>query len=82
VARSSPVFVWIRRTGSGGNTAYDGSKFWRDGIVCVSLNYRLDALGRLYVGEDGAGNLALLDQIAALAWVRENIATFGAILTR
>lgn len=76
-----PVLVWIHGggflMGSGADQIYDGAKFARDDVVCVTLNYRLDALGLLYVGSEGAGNFALLDQIAALTWVRENIAAFG-----
>jgi para-nitrobenzyl esterase len=45
-------------------------------VVCVSINYRLGAEGFLYLG-DGIANLGLLDQIAALQWVRRNIAAFG-----
>src|SRR5205814_9220088 len=55
---------------------YDGSHFARDGIVCVTINYRVGVDGFLYLGE-GNANLGLLDQIAALAWVQENIAAFG-----
>jgi para-nitrobenzyl esterase len=73
-----PVMVWIPggmfEAGSG--ASYDGSRFGRDGVVCVTINYRLGAEGFLYLG-DGAANLGLLDQIAALAWVRDNIAAFG-----
>ncbi len=54
----------------------------RDGIVFVSINYRLHALGFLYLdelfeGARGTGNLGILDQVAALEWVRDNIAAFG-----
>jgi carboxylesterase type B len=45
-------------------------------LVCVTINYRLGADGFLYLG-DGIANLGLLDQIAALTWVQENIAAFG-----
>lgn len=73
-----PVLVWIPggmfEAGSG--ASYDGSRFARDGIVCVTLNYRVGAEGFLYL-EDGYANLGLLDQIAALGWVRDNIASFG-----
>lgn len=73
-----PVMVWIPggmfEAGSG--ATYDGSRFARDGVVCVTINYRVGAEGFLYL-PDGAANLGLLDQIAALAWVRENIAAFG-----
>ena len=73
-----PVMVWIPggmfEAGSG--ATYDGSRFARDGTVCVTINYRVGAEGFLYLG-DGTANLGLLDQIAALEWVRENIAAFG-----
>jgi para-nitrobenzyl esterase len=73
-----PVMVWIPggmfEAGSG--ASYDGSRFARDGIVCVTINWRVGAEGFLYLG-DGDVNLGLLDQVAALEWVRENIAAFG-----
>jgi para-nitrobenzyl esterase len=83
-----PVMVWIH---GGGFTAGSGSIPWYDGrrlagsgdVVVVSLNYRLGALGFCHVdsllGEDyaGSGNLGLLDQVAALGWVAENIERFG-----
>ncbi len=62
--------------GTAATAWYDGSRFARDGIVCVTINYRVGAEGFLYLGE-GNANRALLDQIAALQWVRENIAAFG-----
>jgi para-nitrobenzyl esterase len=75
-----PVMVWIPgsafEVGTGATAYYDGSHFARDGIVCVTLNYRLGAEGFLYLG-DGIANLGLLDQVAALKWVQENIAAFG-----
>jgi len=55
---------------------YDGTRFARDGVVCVTFNYRLGADGFLFL-EDGIANLGLLDQIAALTWIQENIAAFG-----
>jgi para-nitrobenzyl esterase len=70
--------VWIPggmfEVGSG--ASYNGSRFARDGIVCVTINYRVGAEGFLYLG-DGNANRGLLDQVAALEWVRENIAAFG-----
>ena len=73
-----PVMVWIPggmfEAGSG--ASYDGSRFARDGIVCVTINYRVGAEGFLYLG-DGDADLGLLDQVAALEWVRENIAAFS-----
>ena len=75
-----PVLVWIHGgafvNGSGAISVYDGSKFARDGVVCVTLNYRLGVEGFGLI--DGApANRGLLDQIAALRWVRSNIAAFG-----
>jgi carboxylesterase type B len=60
----------------GTGAVYDGSQFARDGIVCVTINYRVGAEGFLDLG-DGDANRGLLDQVAALEWVRENIAAFG-----
>jgi len=57
---------------------YDGSGFAHDGVVCVTINYRVGADGFLYFA-GGTANCALLDQLAALEWVRDNIAAFGAI---
>ncbi|CUW25391.1 carboxylesterase/lipase family protein [Streptomyces reticuli] len=75
-----PVMVWIHggafRNGSGSLPSYDGARLAADGVVCVTLNYRLGAEGFLLL-PDGTSNLGLLDQIAALKWVRENIAGFG-----
>jgi carboxylesterase 2/para-nitrobenzyl esterase len=62
--------------GTGASPWYDGSRFARDSIVCVTINYRVGAEGFLYLG-DGIANLGLLDQVAALEWVQENIAAFG-----
>jgi para-nitrobenzyl esterase len=73
-----PVMVWIQ----GGmfelssTSAYDGSRFARDGVVCVVINWRPGAEGLLYL-DDGIANVGLLDQVAALEWVRENISAFG-----
>jgi para-nitrobenzyl esterase len=75
-----PVMVWIHggafMRGSGAVANYDGGRFARDGVVCVTINYRLGADGFLYLG-DGIANRGLLDQIAALEWVQENIQAFG-----
>ena len=75
-----PVLVWIHggsfMNGSGSVGAYDGAAFARDGVVCVTINYRLAAEGFLFLG-DGIANLGLLDQLAALRWVQENIGAFG-----
>ena len=87
-ARGAPVVVWIHggslRIGAGSLPSYDGATFARRGIVFVSLNYRLGALGWMAhpalssESPDGiSGNYGLMDQIAALAWVRANAAAFG-----
>ncbi|MEU8137682.1 carboxylesterase/lipase family protein [Streptodolium elevatio] len=77
---AAPVMVWIHggafRNGSGSAPVYDGSAFARDGVVCVTFNYRLGVEG--FAELPGAPrNRGLLDQIAALTWVRDNIAAFG-----
>ncbi|MEU2656852.1 carboxylesterase family protein [Streptomyces sp. NPDC007325] len=75
-----PVMVWIHGGslihGSNAVPVYDGSAFARDGVVLVSVNYRLGVEG-FGVFPDAPANLGLRDQIAALAWVRDNIAAFG-----
>jgi para-nitrobenzyl esterase len=79
-ASSLPVLVWIHggsfMNGSGSVAAYDGSAFARDGVICVTINYRLAADGFLFL-DDGVANVGLLDQLAALRWVQANIAAFG-----
>jgi para-nitrobenzyl esterase len=79
-AAGLPVLVWIHggsfMNGSSSVGEYDGAAFARDGVVCVSINYRLAAEGFLFL-DDGIVNLGLLDQLAALRWVQRNIAAFG-----
>lgn len=83
-----PVMVWIHGGGftNGGTSpvTYDGAQFARDGVILVSMNYRLGRFG--FFGfpaltashPDGLlGNYGYLDQIAALKWVKRNIAAFG-----
>jgi para-nitrobenzyl esterase len=82
-----PVLVWIHgggfRTGQAAIPWYNGASFAARGdIVTVSINYRLGALGFANLsrlGEDAtdSGLSGILDQIAALEWVRDNIAAFG-----
>lgn len=83
-----PVMVWIHggglTTGSAHEPGYMGDQFAKRGVVLVSINYRLGALGFLAhpilsaESEHGvSGNYGLLDQVAALKWVQKNIATFG-----
>jgi len=77
---SAPVLVWIHGGAfSNGNSAvpmYDGHSFARDGMVLVSINYRLGVDGFALL-PDAPPNRGLLDQVAALEWVRDNIAAFG-----
>ncbi len=83
-----PVMVWIHGgafvTGSGSTPWYDGTSFAQAGdVVVVTINYRLGALGFLHLDEiggeafAGSGNVGILDQVAALEWVRDNIEAFG-----
>jgi para-nitrobenzyl esterase len=87
-ARRRPVMVWLHgggyTTGSGGFVIYDGTELARKhDVVAISLNHRLSALGYLYLAGIGgeryadSSNLGNLDIIAALEWVRDNIAEFG-----
>lgn len=73
-----PVMLWIQggMFEIGATAAYDGTHFARDGVVCVVINWRVGADGFLCL-DDGTANLGLLDQIAALTWVRDHIASFG-----
>ena len=77
-----PVLVWLHGgayvSGGGALDWYSGARLAREGdIVVVGVNYRLGALGWLHHRDFCAGNLGLLDQHAALEWVRDNIAAFG-----
>lgn len=84
-----PVMVWIHGggyvNGSGTAALYDGTNLAKRGVVVVTLNYRLGRLGLFdhpalaegrQAGEP-AGNYGVMDMIAALEWVRDNIAAFG-----
>ncbi|MEU7347067.1 carboxylesterase family protein [Streptomyces bacillaris] len=79
-AAGLPVLVWIHGGsllhGSSAVPVYDGWAFARDGVVLVSVNYRLGIEG-FGLFPDAPANRGLLDQLAALEWVRENIAAFG-----
>jgi para-nitrobenzyl esterase len=86
--RRRPVMVWIHGgafvLGAGSTGLYTGARLATEGdVVVVTLNYRLGALGFLNLralrpgDEDAFANLGLLDQIAALAWVRDHIQGFG-----
>ncbi|HYM49840.1 MAG TPA: carboxylesterase family protein [Candidatus Limnocylindrales bacterium] len=75
-----PVMVWIPggafARGSGALPVYDGARFAQDGVICVTINYRLGCDGFLWFSP-GTPNRGLLDQVAALEWVQQNIAAFG-----
>ncbi|MCF8563458.1 carboxylesterase/lipase family protein [Alicyclobacillus tolerans] len=82
-----PVLVWLHGggliTGSGADPYSMGDGFAEDGVVFVSVNYRLGSLGFLYLGDmlgpeyQTSGNCGVLDVTAALKFVRDNIANFG-----
>ncbi len=83
-----PVMVWIHggalTRGSGATRTYDGTNLAKKGVVLVTINYRLGPLGYLAHPEltaesanGSSGNYGVLDQIAALKWVQQNIAAFG-----
>ncbi len=82
-----PVMVWIHGgawvIGSGSERTYDASHLVRRGdVVVVTINYRLGPFGFLRTRElaggfDATGNAGMLDQVAALEWVRDEIAAFG-----
>ena len=85
---TKPVMVWIHgggyTRGSGGVPIYDGTNLARTGnVVVVSVNHRLNIFGYAHVAQDAdarfatAGNVGQLDLVAALHWVRDNIAEFG-----
>jgi len=86
--KKRPVMFWIHgggfMSGSGSSDLYDGSILAKKGdVVVVTINYRLAPLGLLYfknITKDSEGfqnNLAIKDQIMALTWVKDNIASFG-----
>ena len=83
-----PVFVWIYgggfSGGSGSSPEFDGEDLARKGLVVVTFNYRLGALGFLATpelskesGHRASGNYGLLDDVALLKWVQKNIGAFG-----
>jgi para-nitrobenzyl esterase len=87
-ANPRPVLVWIHGggfwAGFGGEERHNGARLAQKGAVVVTLNYRLGAFGFLAhpalaaeSSRHAAGNYGLLDQIAALEWVKRNIARFG-----
>jgi len=87
-AHNAPVFFWIHGgalvTGSGRDALYNGKRLAEQGVVVVSINYRLGVFGYLAHPELSresplgiSGNYGLLDQIEALHWVKRNIKAFG-----
>lgn len=86
--KKRPVMVWLHGGGysvsSGASPVFDGTRLAQRGdVVLVTLNHRLNLFGYLYLAESGraefadSGNSGQLDIIAALRWVRHNIAAFG-----
>ena len=83
-----PVMLWIHGggnfAGSGSEAVFDGESLAKRGVVLVTANYRLGAFGFLAHPEltaesshHASGNYGLMDQVAAMKWVRDNIARFG-----
>jgi para-nitrobenzyl esterase len=83
-----PVYVWIYgggfSGGTGSSTEFDGEALAKKGLVVVTFNYRLGALGFLATpelsnesGHNASGNFGLLDDVALLQWVHKNIDAFG-----
>jgi len=83
-----PVMVWIHpggyNTGSGATPGYDGEALAKKGVVLITINYRLGMFGFFSHPEltkesphHASGNYAFMDQVAALEWVKRNIAAFG-----
>jgi para-nitrobenzyl esterase len=87
-ARKRPVMVWLHgggfTSGNGSYTMYDGANMARKhDVVTVTVNHRLNSFGFLYLADVGgakyanASNVGIMDVVAALEWVRDNIANFG-----
>ena len=83
-----PVMVWIHgggfNAGASDEPRHDGTPLARKGVVVVTINYRLGVFGFLAhpeltaeSGRGASGNYGLMDQLAALQWVHENVAAFG-----
>ena len=83
-----PVFVWIYgggfTVGSGSDPTFDGEALAKKGVIVVTFNYRLGVFGFLATpelsregGHNASGNFTLLDDVAMLQWVHQNIAAFG-----
>ena len=84
-ARNAPIFFWIHGGAlTTGSSQYDGKRLAEQGVIVVSINYRLGVFGWLAHPELSkesplgvSGNYGLMDQIEALKWVRQNISAFG-----
>jgi para-nitrobenzyl esterase len=86
-AKKRPVMVWLHGGANtlGSGIIYDMKPFARDGVLVVSINYRLGAFGffahpaltKAAPAAEALGNYGLMDQLAGLAWVKRNIAAFG-----
>jgi para-nitrobenzyl esterase len=79
-----PVMVFIHDggfvTGTANDPLFDGARLAQAGLIVVTVNYRLGALGSLThpaLSDSGSGNFGLMDQITALRWVHDNMAAFG-----
>ena len=83
-----PVMVWVYgggfNSGSTSEARQDGANLTKNGVIVVSMNYRLGIFGffahpalAAESGRDASGNYGLLDQVAALTWVQQNISAFG-----
>jgi para-nitrobenzyl esterase len=82
-----PVMVWLHgggyRSGSGSYSIYEGRELARKhDVVAITVNHRLNAFGFMYLSHFGgkwasASNVGMLDIVAALEWIRDNIAVFG-----
>ena len=87
-ADALPVLIYFNggglMAGSGSEPRYDGSSISKEGVICVTANYREGVFG-FFAHPDltasseykGSGNYGFLDQVAAIKWVKENISTFG-----
>jgi para-nitrobenzyl esterase len=86
-AKNSPVMVWIHGGSNlnGSGSVYNGAAFAKSGVVMVTINYRLGALGffahpeisKAAAKDEPLANYGLMDQSAALQWVQKNIGAFG-----
>ena len=88
INKELPVMVWIHgggfTGGSGSDPGVSGNEFAKDGIILITINYRLGRLGHFAFPalseehpDEAKGSYAFMDQIAALEWVHENVSAFG-----